>query len=135
MALLVFTDAFILINAVNMSAMAKECSLEVEAEALDSSAFGSGWKGNTAGLKSGNFGIKFNQDFAAAQVDALLWPLFGTNVAFELRPTSAARSATNPAYTGTLLIKQYTPLVGQVGALVEPNFTWPTSGTVSRATS
>lgn len=135
MAKFVFTDAKILINAVDMSAMADEVSIELEVDSLDSTTFGAGWRSKLGGLKAGNVGIKFKQDFAAAQVDATIWPLLGTVTTFEIRPTSAARSATNPAYTGTLLVDKFTPITGSVGDLAETGVSWPTTGVVQRQTS
>jgi hypothetical protein len=67
-------------------------------------------------------------------VDVTLWPLLGTVTTFEIRPTSGARSATNPAYTGSVLISKH-GLGGQLGALAPLSVTYPTSGTVSRQTS
>lgn len=136
MAKYVFTDGTLIINGVTMSTMCDEMSIELEADSLDATTFGAGWRSKKGGLKSGNLGAKFKQDFAAAQVDALLWPLFGTEVTFEIRPTSAARSATNPGFTGTILIDKYSPISGGVGDLAEtPGFSWPTSGTVQRQTA
>ena len=135
MATFAATDYNILVNGVNMSAMCKEATLDLEADALDSTAFGSSWRSKQGGLKAGNFGLTFNQDFAAAQVDALLWPLFGTVVSFEIRPTSAARSATNPGYTGSVLVNAYSPFSNAVGDLAESKISWPTSGLVQRQTA
>ncbi len=129
------TDYDILINAVNMSPMARSATLPITAAELDNTAFGSTYKSKIGGLKEAKLDIEWNQDFAAAQVDALLFPLFGTVTTFELRPTSGARSATNPAYTGSVLISQYTPLDAKVGDLAILKTSWPTSGTVLRQTS
>src|SRR5258708_4524344 len=101
-------DYDILINTVNMSAMANKASFPMTCVANPDTAFGATFESRKPGLKDANLDIEWNQDFAAAQVDALLWPLFGTVTTFELRPTSGARSATNPAYTGSVLITQYT---------------------------
>lgn len=132
MAKYVFTDAKILVNGVDMSLMADETSIELEVDSIETTTFGAGWRSKLGGLKAGNLGIKFKQDFAAAQVDALLWPLLGTVVTFELRPTSAARSATNPGYTGSVLVTSYTPITGGVGDVAESGVSWPTSGLVQR---
>ncbi len=135
MATFAATDYDILINAQNMSAMASSATLPVTAAELDNTAFGMTYKSKIGGLKEAKLDITWNQDFAAAQVDALLFPLFGTVTTFELRPTSGARSATNPAYTGSVLISQYTPLDAKVGDLATLKTSWPTSGTVLRQTS
>src|SRR6185312_7372338 len=118
-----------------MSAMATKVSLKLSAAELDDTAFGDTYHSRLGGLKDASMDVEFNQDFAAAQVDALLFPLLGTVVAFELKPTSSAPSATNPRYVGSVLINDYSPLDGSVGDLAKSSASWPTSGTVFRYTT
>lgn len=132
MAKYVFTDGTLIINGTNVSAMCDEMSIELEVDSLETTTFGAGWRSKLGGLKAGNLGAKFKQDFAASQVDATLWPLLGTVVTFEIRPTSAARSATNPGYTGNVLISSYSPITGGVGDVAETGSSWPTTGVVQR---
>jgi hypothetical protein len=68
-------------------------------------------------LGDGNMAFTFFQDFAAGSVDATLQPIHAgaTSVALEVRATSAARSANNPAYTMTGVLPNYQPLNGDVG--------------------
>jgi hypothetical protein len=135
MATFSFTDGYLLLNAVNMSPMARQLVLKTTAAELDTTAFGATYHSRIGGLKDGQIDVEWNQDFAAGQVDVLLFPLLGTVVAFEVRPTSAARSVTNPAYTGSVLISDYSPLDGKVGDLAVNKSTWKTTGTITRATS
>lgn len=135
MAVIVFTDASLVLNAVNLSDHVKEVKLDAEVEDLDSTVMGtSGWKSRETGLKDGSITVTFLQDFAAASVDATIWAAFGTKVAFTLKPTTAATSATNPAYSGTVLVNQHT-VGAQVGQLGEVSVTFPVSGAISRATA
>ncbi len=135
MATFSFTDGFLLLNTVNMSAMARQLVLKTTAAELDNTAFGATYHSRIGGLKDGQIDIEWNQDFAAGQVDVLLFPLLGTVVTFEVRPTSAARSITNPAYTGSVLISDYSPLDGKVGDLAVNKVVWKTTGTITRATA
>jgi hypothetical protein len=75
------------------------------------------------------------QDFGAASVDATLFPLFNTLATVVIVPTSGTVSATNPSYTAVCLANAYTPANAAVGDLAVFSVTWPTSGTVVRATS
>ena len=129
------TDYDILVNGVNMSPMAQQASFPIDVAVNDNTAFGATWRSRIPGLKDAKLDITWNQDFAAAQVDALIWPLLGTTTTFELRPTSGIRSATNPAYTGSVVVNQYTPLDAKVGDLATLKTSWPISGTVLRQTS
>src|SRR5262249_32701763 len=80
-------------------------------------AFGATNKAVTKGLGDAKITIDFFQDFAAGKVHATLQPLIGssTGVSVEVRPTSAARSTTNPAALMTGLLMNYNMLDGGVG--------------------
>lgn len=119
MATLVYTDAKLLVNTVNLSAWCRSLTLNYEAEMLDDTAMGtSGTRSNRPGLKNWSFEAEFLQDFAAGAVDATLFTLVGANpFPVEAQPTSAAASATNPRYTGNAVLETYPPLSGEVGAL------------------
>ncbi|GIH76138.1 hypothetical protein [Planobispora longispora] len=134
MATLVLLNEFVELNAVNSSGWAKSGALAMEAAALDASVFGDGWTKNTAGLKSGTLTIEFLDDFAASQLDATLWPLFGTVVPFKLRPDAGAVSTSNPQYSGNVLIAQHN-VGGSLGELAGKSLSFPLSGAVARATS
>jgi len=136
MAAFSFTDAVLTVNAVTLTTLVRSVTLNVEAEDLETTTMGGGgYRSRIGGLKTGTLEVEFINDFAAAQTDATLWPIFGTVVAFTLKPTSAATSATNPQYSGNVLVNQVGPLDGEVGALAVRSVSWPTSGTVTRATS
>lgn len=119
MATLVYTDAYLVVNAVNLSTWCRSLTITYEAEMLDDTAFGTtGTRSNRPGLKNWSMEAEFLQDFAAGAVDATLFGLVGA-VAFpiEARPTSAAVSATNPKYTGNAVLESYPPITGEVGAM------------------
>lgn len=135
MAIFAFTDGTVIINSVNYSAYVKSVELNVEVDDLETTAMGATHKSRIGGLKEGSLSITFNQDFAQTTVDDRLWALLGTVTTFEVRPTSGAASTSNPKYTGSVLITEWNPLGNSVGELAEVSVTWPTSGTVTRATA
>lgn len=132
MATLALLNAFISVNAVNLSDHCRQVTVNAEVTDLDSTAFGDTWNEHTGGLKSGTVTLEFLDDFAASQVDATLWPLLGTVTAFVVRPDSGAVSATNPQYSGSLFIAQHAVL-GSLNEMAAKSLTFPTSGTVTRA--
>lgn len=134
MAPMVLFNEFIEINAASMAGWAKQGALAMEAAALDSSVFGDGWTKNTGGMKSGTLTLEFLDDFDASQLDALLWPLFGTVVTFKVRPDAAVVGTGNPQYSGSVLINQHN-VGGSLGELAAKSLTFPTSGAVARATA
>lgn len=137
MASLAFTDAFLSINAVDLSDRVKSVTLTYEAEMLDDTSMGDTTRINLAGLKNWQMQVDFKQDFAASEVDATIFPLVsgGTTFTVILRPTSASVSATNPNYTGTGIISNYSPLGNQVGELATAPVTIVPAGALSRATA
>ena len=135
MATFAFIDCRLEVNAVIMSAMATSVTLKVSADELEDTAFGDIYRSRLGGLKDWSVDIDFNQDFAASQVDQTLFPLLGTVVTVKVRPTSAAISVTNPEYSGSVLITEYTPLDGGVGDLAKTSVSWPGAAPLARATT
>lgn len=136
MAKTVITSRYVSLNGTDISSSLSGASLEITVEEVDKTSLGSsGWREVAAGLKSGSVTLNFQQDFGASGVDSTLYPLIGTEGTVVIRPTSGSVSATNPAYTATVLISQYTPIAGAVGDLATFDVTFPTVGAISRATA
>jgi hypothetical protein len=135
MAKFVATDHKITINGTNLSNSLQSVDLTIQADEVDTTTFGGNFKTVTGGLLSGSVTLNFYQDFGAAAVDATLWPLLNTAATVVITPTSATVSSTNPSYTAVCLVSQYQPFASTVGDLATLSVTWPTSGTVTRATA
>lgn len=136
MAAFALTDGYVALNGTDRSSYIKSIALNIEANELDQTDFAdAGWMVPLAGLRSGTVAIGFNQDVAASAIDSIMWPLMWTTVTFEVRATNAAVGTSNPKYTGSILLKQWTPLDGGVGDLAEMTLTFPTSGVITRATA
>lgn len=133
----VLTDAFIIINAVTISDHGNKVEIPFTADTEETTAFGVGWKARVAALKDAALNITFINDFVAANLDATMFALYlaGANVTFEIRPTSGARSTSNPAYTGLVCPDSWTPISGDVGKLDTVSISWKTSGAVLRQTT
>jgi hypothetical protein len=119
MATLVYTDAFLSVNSVDLSDHVRSLTINYEAEMLDDTVMGtSGTRSNFPGLLNWSMEVNFLQDFAASEVDATLFPLVGA-VPFPIiaRPTSAAVGASNPQYSGNAVLATYPPITGEVGTL------------------
>lgn len=135
MASFAFTDGYLVVNSVNLSSWITSMTFNVEIEELEDTAMGDLWRNRLGGLKDYSLDVEFNSDFAAAAVDATLWPIFGTVVDFDIKATSLTTSATNPMYSGGLLISQHNPFGGTVGDLAKNSVAWPGSGALVRGTS
>lgn len=91
---------------------------------------------NLAGLLEWSIDVELLQDYAASNVDALLFPKVGA-VAFniQVKPTSAAVSATNPQFYGATVLESYAPIDGAVGDAQIITATFRCAGTLTRSTT
>lgn len=135
MAKFVATDYNVTINGTPFSSSLAAVTLDITAEEQETTAFGNDFRTRIGGLKDGSISLDFHQDFGAASVDATLFPLLGTQATVVIKPTSGTVSATNPTYTALALVTQYQPFASNVGELATLSVTWPTSGSVTRATA
>ena len=134
MPAMVLTSEFLSLNGTDLSAYTKKAELTVEVEEKDVTTYSAaGWTVVIGGLKKGGLDIDFIQDFADNLLDEIMWALLGTVVTFAVRPTSAAVSASNPSYSGSVLIKEWKPIQGSVGDEATVGVSYPTSGAVARA--
>lgn len=133
---MVLLAEFVSIGGNDLSGYASKAEVSVEVEEKDVTTYASlGWKELLGGLKSGTLGLELKQDFAATKLDAIMWPLLGTVVPFEVRADQAPVGTSNPKYTGSVLIKAWNPVNGSVGDAASVSVSYPTSGAVTRATS
>lgn len=135
MAKFVATDYKVTINGTDFSTSINSVDLSIESAEVETTAFGTGWTSRVGGLRSASITLDFHQDFAASSVDATLFPLLNTLATVVITPTSGTVSATNPSYTAVCLVNSYQPFASAVGDLATLSITWPTSGTVVRATA
>jgi len=135
MAKFAATDYFVSINGTDFSSSLNSVELSQEADDLETTAFGSSWRTRIGGLKQASLTLNFMQDFAAGSVDAILNPLLGQIGTVVLKPTSGTVTSTNPTYTMTALVTQYSPFASSVGDIATLSVTWPVSGSVVRGTA
>jgi len=135
MAKIVLTDAKVTINSVVLSDHISSITIDTKDDIVETTAFGSSAKTRVAGLQDNSVTLDFMQDFASANVEATIYPLIGTTTTIVVQPTSSAASTTNPTYTFSALVSEWTPLKGTIGSLATASVTWPISGTITKATA
>src|SRR4051794_32775619 len=138
MAKLVLRDCFISIDGTDFSDHVSSVEIQLSKDEIDTTNFGGAGRERQAGLKDDQFTVNFQQDYSAASVDAVLYPLWDeeTEFAVVVRPTSAVVGTANPQYTGTCILLEYQPLAGDVGALSETSVTFPSQRDgIARATA
>jgi len=109
---------------------------------LDVTAMGASGHAFIAGLESSSISVDFLNDDATAQVMTTLNALVGTNAKFKIlqttvpgTPTTGTPSATNPLYSGLVLVNKLTPVAGKVGDVAVQSLTFTVSGAITVATS
>ncbi len=136
MAFMVLTSEQLVIGTNNLSAYIKKAELGITVEDKEITTYASaGWKERIGGLKDGELSIDFIQDFTAGALDEIMWGKLGSVQTFTVKATNATTSSSNPAYSGSILIKEWKPISGGVGDEATSSASYPTSGAVSRATS
>lgn len=138
MAKLVLRDCYVVVNGTNFSDHVSSCEINMSKDEVETTNFSGSGRERVHGLQDNSFSVTFQQDFAAASVDAVLFPLWNNENEFtvEIRPTSGSVSASNPKYTGTCILLEYQPLAGDVGDLSETEVTFNVQrGTFTRATA
>lgn len=138
MAKFMASQFVVTLNGTDLSSSLHAVTLDVSSNEIDTTTFGTSstvYKTVVGGVVSGSAKLDFYQDYAAGSVDATIWPLVNTVGTLVIKPAGTAVSATNPSYTATVLINGYTPVMGSIGDLSSFSVTWPTSGSVTRATA
>jgi hypothetical protein len=129
------TDVLVLINSQNISDWCVSVDTPDARTQIDVSGFNpTSTSEFVTGRRTQSAVVQILQDFGNTQIHQLLNPLYTSSTAtfaFEVRPTSAARSATNPWYGGTAQLYEYDALNAQLDARAEITATiLPASGAV-----
>lgn len=135
MATHVLTDVVATFGGVDLSDHISQIAVSYSAAEQPDTHMGDTFVGRIGGLKDWSVSVTFSQDYAASEVNATLFPLVGTSLAFVGRPTSAVVSATNPQFSGSAILTDYTPMGGSVGDKHTTSISLPGNGTLTMATS
>lgn len=132
---LVVTNANVSIGGVDLSSHITKVTLSTTRAEIETTTFGNTAKRRVAGLADNSVSIDFNQDFAAATVEATLYPLVGSTATVVVKPNGTATGTANPSYTFSALVTEWTPLDAQIGELASASVTFPIDGTITKATA
>lgn len=135
MAQFVSKTIFLSVATVDLSDHVTRATLTVDQEAIDVTALGATTTTRifTPGLINWSLEVEFQQDYAASKVDATLWGLLGNAaIAIVFRPTNGAKAATNPEFTGTVMLETYPAISAQVGSLSMSSAKFKATGALAR---
>jgi hypothetical protein len=134
MARIVLTNAYVTVNSVDVSDHVASVTLNSSIDVVETTAFGTtGARTRVGGLADNSITLEFHQDYASGSIEATVYPLLGTTTSVVVKPNGSSTSATNPSYTATALVSEWTPLNGAVGELATASVTWPVSGAITKA--
>jgi hypothetical protein len=133
---IVLLDAQLSIANNSLTNWTAKLELSDEFEAKQTTTFGSGGaEENLGGLEKFEAAIQFKQDYDDNMLDEIMWALRRQVVTFSARAKASAVTASNPQYSGSILINKWVPISGNVGDVAEVDVTYPGSGPLVRATS
>jgi hypothetical protein len=108
-------------------------SLTQQADQLEVTAMGDTAHKFVTGLSADTITVTLLNDTAAGSILATLQAAYGTTVAFKaIQDYTAAISATNVLYSGTILVDNFTPINGAVGDLSTQSVTFNVSGAITK---
>lgn len=136
MAKYVVTEGKVTFNGTDVSAVVARAEIALNAAEVDVTDFASGGSVEViSGLKSGTVSLDFHHDYGVGAISTLMSTAVGTLATVVVIPNGTVASATNPAWTATVLVNSFTPVSGAVGDLATFSVSFPTSGAVTFATA
>ena len=136
MARIVLTNASVIFGTSNdLSDHIASVTINTSYDIVETTSFGSVAKTRIAGLQDNSVSLEFHQDFASGSVESIIYPLLGTAVTIKVKPDAGTTATTNPQYSFSALISEWTPLNGSVGELSTASVTWPISGAITKTTA
>ena len=133
----VLKNAAVKIGGVDLSDHVRSATVSRNFDQVDVSGMGDTARQTALGLSDDQFQVDFLQDYDSAKVDETLWPLVGGSVFnVEVWPSGTTTSATNPKFSASCILVNYSPIAGAFGAANETSVTFKTNGTaIGRATA
>lgn len=140
MAKHVLRNAGLKVGSTDISDHTSSITLEDTADEVEFTAFGSGYREFGQGLKNANITATVFNDYAASQIDSVLYPLYesgGTFLVKVMADKSLAVSGSNPLFEMVSRLYSYSPVAGAVGDANTTDLTFNLGGTagLTRATS
>ena len=120
------------INGTNLEDHASSLTIETTYDEVEFTSFCSDYREFGQGMGDATWTVDFFQDFAASEVDSVLWPLATGGGTFLIKASagSAAVSPTNPMYSRTARMFSYSPIAGAVGDASATSVTFRNAGTL-----
>lgn len=100
-------------------------SLSRELDVVDITAMNDTVANAITGVERSTLNLELYNDFAANSVNALFEDALGTKLNIRLIPVSGTVTTTNPSYTMSCLISNWTPINGSVDGVASVSASFP----------
>ena len=109
-------------------------SLNRELDVVDITAMTDTVANAITGVERSTLNLELYNDFAASSVNSLFEDALGSKLNIRLIPVSGAVTATNPSYTMSVLISNWTPINGSIDGVASVSASFPVTA-ITKATS
>lgn len=109
-------------------------SLQREVDQVEITAMNDTLNNFVGGVERSVLNLELFNDFAASSVNSLFEDAIGTKINIKLIPVSGTVTATNPSYTMSCLVSQWTPINGSIDNVATVSVSLPVTA-LTKATS
>jgi len=134
MAIFMGNKVAVIVGTSTISSFVSTVSLNREVEAVTITAMNDTVQNMIGGVEVSSVNLELFNDFAAASVNSLFEDAIGSKLAIKLIPVTGTVTATNPSYSMSCLITQWTPIVGSTDSAMTASVTFPVTA-LTKATS
>lgn len=124
----------VIVGTSTISSFVSTVSLNREVEAVTITAMNDTVQNMIGGIEVSSLSMEIFNDFAAASVNSLFEDAIGSKLAIKLIPVTGTVTATNPSYSMSCLITQWTPIAGSTDSAALASVTFPVTA-LTKATS
>ena len=134
MAIFMGNKVAVIVGTSTISSFVSTVSLNREVEAVTITAMNDTVQNMIGGIEVSSLSMEIFNDFAAASVNSLFEDAIGSKLAIKLIPVTGTVTATNPSYSMSCLISQWTPIAGSTDSAMTASVTFPVTA-LTKATS
>jgi len=134
MAIFMGNKVAVIVGTSTISSFVSTVSLNREVEAVTITAMNDTVQNMIGGIEVSSVSLELFNDFAAASVNSLFEDAIGSKLAIKLIPVTGTVTATNPSYSMSCLITQWTPISGSTDSAATASVTLPVTA-LTKATS
>jgi hypothetical protein len=134
MAIFMGNKVAVIVGTSTISSFVSTVSLNREVEAVTITAMNDVVQNMIGGIEVSSISMEIFNDFAAASVNSLFEDAIGSKLAIKLIPVTGTVSSTNPSYSMSCLITQWTPIAGSTDSAALASVTFPVTA-ITKSTS